>query len=318
MLQILNTLILLLIVTFFVSSAQASEPLLPVEQPLALDKDKIALGKRLFHEEKLSVDGSISCASCHDLDFGGVDNIAVSIGVNDAEGGINAPTVFNSALSFRQFWDGRVKTLEEQVSFPIQDKTEMANTWDNVLQFLQQDDNYRLLFRRIYKDGVTKANVANAIAEFERSLTLVGARFDMYLKGDVSAISADEKKGYLLFKDYGCVACHQGAGVGGNMFQKFGVMGNYFVDRKRPIAQVDLGRFNLTHKEEDKHVFKVPSLRLVTQTAPYFHDGSIQSLDEAIKIMGKYQLGREIPEQDILLIKAFLGTLVGSYQGQTW
>jgi len=140
----------------------------------------------------------------------------------------------------------------------------------------------------------------------------------MYLKGDTSAISADEKKGYQLFKDYGCIACHQGAGVGVNMFQKFGVMGNYFVDRKRTIQQVDLGRFNLTHKEEDKYVFKVPSLRLVTQTAPYFHDGSVQSLDEAIKIMGKYQLGRDIPEQDILLIKAFLNTLAGSYQGQTW
>ena len=309
---------LLLSVFFFISSAQANEPLLPVEQPSALDEDKIALGKLLFHEEKLSIDGSISCASCHDLDFGGVDNNAVSIGANGKKGIINAPTVFNRALSFRQFWDGRVKTLEEQVSFPIQDDAEMANTWDNVLQFLQQDKNYRLSFRRIYKDGVTKSNVSNAIAEFERSLTLVDARFDMYLKGNESAISIDEKKGYELFKDYGCVACHQGVGVGGNMFQKFGVMGNYFVDRKRPIEQVDLGRFNLTHKEEDKHVFKVPSLRLVTQTAPYFHDGSVQSLDEAIKIMGKYQLGREIPEQDILLIKAFLSTLIGSYQGQTW
>ena len=231
---------------------------------------------------------------------------------------INVPTVFNRALNFRQFWDGRVKTLEEQVSFPLQDKSEMGNTWGNVLHVLQQDEKYGLSFERIYNNGVTQGNVANVIAEFERSLTLVDSRFDLYLKGDVSAISADEKEGYLRFKDYGCVACHQGAGLGGNMFQKFGVVGNYFVDRNRTIQAVDLGRFNQTEKEEDKYVFKVPSLRMVTQTAPYFHDGSVQSLNEVIKIMAKYQLGRDMPESDICLIKAFLNTLAGSYQGQIW
>ncbi|WP_232507816.1 cytochrome-c peroxidase [Ghiorsea bivora] len=309
---------LCLVLQLVPSIAFSDEPIVPIVAPEGLQQAKVSLGKKLFFETRLSADGSISCASCHDLDFGGVDNNIASIGIDGKKGSMNAPTVFNSALNFRQFWNGRVKTLEEQVPFPLQDKLEMGNTWNNVLRFLQQDEDYNVSFERIYDDGVTQDNVTNAIAEFERSLTLVDSRFDLYLKGDASAISADEKKGYQLFKDYGCVACHQGAALGGNMFQKFGVLENYFVDRDRAIQTVDLGRFNQTNNEEDKYVFKVPSLRMVMQTAPYFHDGSEQSLDEVIKIMAKYQLGREIPDADIRFIKRFFNTLAGVYQGQAW
>ncbi len=306
---------IIMVATFlFIGQLHASEPILPVQPPQGLDMEKVKLGRMLFHEPRLSADGSISCASCHHLESGGVDHLATSLGIDEQEGDLNAPTVFNSALNFRQLWNGRAKTLEEQVSFPIQDSKEMANTWDHVLQFLRQDKVYASLFHALYDDGVTVANVSHAIAEFERSLTLPGSRFDQYLQGDASALTEDEKKGYGLFKDYGCVACHQGEAVGANMFQKFGVFGNYFDTRKQPMTQADLGRFLVTGDPEDKHVFKVPSLRMVIQTAPYFHDGSVPTLDEAIRMMGKYQLGRDIPEKDIALIKAFLATLAGVYK----
>ncbi len=208
-----------------------------------------------------------------------------------------------------------MKTLEDQVSGPIENPKEMDNKWLNVTKTLRADKKYNQLFKDAYEDGLTAANVRHAIAEFERSLTLTNSRFDQFLRGDKDAISEEEKQGYKLFKEYGCVACHQGAGVGGNMFQKFGVMGNedYFKGRGSAITAEDFGRYNQTKKEYDKFVYKVPSLRMVTLTAPYFHDGDVETLKEAIQLMAEYQLGRVLPEKDVLLIEAFLHTLVGPY-----
>ncbi|NWF36136.1 cytochrome-c peroxidase [Mariprofundus sp. KV] len=295
----------------------ALEPIQPIPVKLAYDVDKAALGEKLFFEPKLSVDNSISCAHCHDLDEkGGADGLKRSFGVDGRVGLANSPTVFNAALNFSQFWDGRAETLEDQVAGPVTAHAEMASTWPDVVKKLSADSYYRETFSQLYNNGVTAANIKHAIAEFERTLITPNSRFDRYLKGEADAITDEEKKGYRLFKEYGCMACHQGSNVGGNLFQVLGVMGSYYDDH--PIENSsDLGRFNVTGKASDKHRFKVPSLRLTVLTAPYFHNGAYDSLYDAIRTMAKYQLGREIPDADVRSIISFLYTLPGEFRGRS-
>ena len=295
--------------------SQLAEPIQPIPADAKLDGKKVALGDRLFHDKRLSKDNSLSCASCHNLTRGGVDNLPKSIGIGSAKGPLNAPTVFNSSLNFRQFWDGRAATLEEQTAGPVHNPLEMGSNWAEVLGKLGQDSALVAQMKQSYPDGLQWKNIQDAIAVFERSLVTPNARFDKYLKGDKSALSADELKGYQLFKAYGCVACHQGVNVGGNMFQTFGVMGDYFAKRGG-VTTADLGRYNVTKSEADKHVFKVPSLRNVALTAPYFHDGSAKTLPDAVDVMFKYQLGRPASAQDKDLIVRFLHTLTGEHKGK--
>lgn len=292
-----------------------NEPIQPIISKVALDQAKIALGDQLFHEPQLSRTNTISCASCHNLHTGGVDRLVRSIGVNGVVSAVNAATVFNSGFNFRQDWDGRFETLEEHVDGAIKKPDRMASSWDEVIGKLKRSQFYTKAFSKIYDDGITSDNVADAIATFERSLTTPNSRFDKFLLGDVNAITAEEKEGYRRFKNYGCVSCHEGVNLGGNLFQKFGIMGNYFSDRGN-ITPADFGRFNVTGDEEDRYVFKVPSLRNITLTAPYFHDGSAPTLDQAIAIMAKYQLGRELSKETIDFIIKFLTTLTGEYQGK--
>jgi len=299
------------------SSAQAaalSFGITPLKKPAGLDDKKVKLGKKLFHDVRLSKNNSISCAHCHGLDTGGVDNLKHSFGVDGAEGGINTPTVYNSGLNLAQFWDGRAASLEEQVNGPTHNPIEMASNWNEIIGKLRMDPFYVKKFQQLYKaEGLTPANVRHAIAEFERSLVTVNSPFDRYLQGDKQAISSAAKKGFGLFRNYGCISCHQGANVGGNMFQALGVFGDYFKDRGN-LTDADEGRFAVTKRPSDKRKFKVPSLRLVTLTAPYFHDGRAETLTQAIMLMGKHQLGRQIPEQDIALIIEFLKSLVGDLE----
>jgi cytochrome c peroxidase len=252
--------------------AHADEPIKPVPLPVGLDAKKVELGRGLFNDKRLSRDNSISCSSCHDLARGGVDGKVMAVGVGGVKGVINTPTVLNSALNFRQFWDGRAASLEEQVAGPVHDVKEMGSNWAEVTGKLMQDARLREQFGQSYRDGITGRNIQDAIATYERTLVTPNSRMDKYLRGDKTALSADEQRGYQLFKNYGCIACHQGANVGGNMYQTFGVLGDYFAQRGR-ITPADLGRFNVTKNESDRHVFKVPSLRNVALTAPYFHDG---------------------------------------------
>jgi cytochrome c peroxidase len=292
------------------------EPIRPIPLVTAVNPEKAALGERLFHDPRLSGDGNVSCASCHDLALGGTDQRKYSAGVNGALGSINAPTVFNSAGNFRQFWDGRAATLEEQIDGPIHAKAEMGSSWQEIIPRLQEAPEYAAAFRSIYSGTIQPAHVKDAIAEFERSLTTPNSRFDQYLRGDGNAITADEKEGYRKFKSYGCVSCHQGVNVGGNMFATLGAMDDYFAERGN-VDKADYGRFNVTGKEEDRFVFKVPSLRNVALTAPYLHDGSAKTLDRAVAIMGRFQLGRHIPPEDLELIVKFLETLTGQYKGKS-
>ena len=287
-----------------------SEPIKPIPANGVYHVEKVSLGRLLFHDQRLSKDDSVSCATCHDLASGGDDGRRVSVGVDDAEGAINAPTVFNAGFNFKQFWDGRANTLEDQIDGPVQSSVEMASLWPDVVAKLYQDDTYPALFGAIYPDGISRANVKNALAEFMRSLNTPNSRFDHWLGGDKSALNEEETRGYRLFKHYGCVSCHQGAAVGGNMFQVFGVLNEYF-KRRGNITEADMGRYNVTGNEADMHAFKVPSLRMAAHTAPYLHDGSAATLRDAVDIMFEFQLGREAPDEDKDAIVAFIKTLAG-------
>ena len=298
------------------AAAQTDEPIKPIPLEVKLDPKKVALGEKLFNDKRLSRDNSLSCASCHNLSAGGVDGSPSSVGIGGAKGPINAPTVFNSALNFRQFWDGRANSLEEQAAGPVHNPKEMGSNWAEVLSKLAKDATLVDQMKQSYPDGMQTKNIQDSLAVFERSLTTPNARFDKYLRGDKTALTGDELRGYQLFKANGCVACHQGVNVGGNMFQTFGVMGDYFTKRGN-VTAADLGRYNVTKNEADKHVFKVPSLRNVALTAPYFHDGSAKTLGDAVDVMFKYQLGRPASPQDQELIVKFLYTLTGEYKGKS-
>lgn len=292
------------------SDLYMTEPIQPLPVFLRLPADKVALGRSLFFDKKLSRDGSTACASCHRADRGGADGMQRSTGIGGLIGDINAPTVFNAAFNFRQFWNGRAATLEEQIDGPIQREVEMGNTWNAVIAYLQSEDRYRQAFQTIYHDhGISRDTVRDAIATFERSLVTPNAPFDRYLRGSPTAISAHALEGYQLFKSLGCVSCHQGRNVGGNMYQVFGVMEDYF--KGRPVTNADLGRFTFTHNESDRFMFKVPSLRNVELTAPYFHDGSAETLEQAILVVGRFQLGRPLSEKEVNALAAFLRTLTG-------
>ncbi len=281
-----------------------------IPEVTGLDLKKVELGRRLFHDENLSGDGTISCASCHALDTAGVDGLPVSIGIKGQKGKRNAPTVLNSSLQFRQFWDGRVATLEEQISSPLRNPVEMATNWQDVILYLKAEPEYRKEFKTIFHSVPNKTHVVNAIAEFERSLLTPNGAFDRFLKGDKTAINEQAQRGYQLFKSYGCIACHQGVAVGGNLYEKLGIVQAYYPENNK-LEETDFGRYHLTADEEDRYEFKVPSLRNVARTAPYLHDGSIKTLEEVISIMGHYQIGRTISKTDIKAIKSFLQTLNG-------
>ncbi|MGL4622774.1 cytochrome-c peroxidase [Chroococcidiopsis sp.] len=295
-----------------IETVQVDEPIQPIPLQISLDRGKVALGEQLFHDRRLSSDNRISCLSCHALNRGGADNKAFSIGVNGAVGNVNTPTVYNSAFNAYLNWNGKFSTLEDFTTAVIQNPRAMGIQWQVLLPKLQRVPDYVRAFNQNYPDGLTATNVVDAIATYLRSLYTPNSRFDRYLRGDKSAISATEKEGYRLFQTYGCVSCHQGMNVGGNLFQKFGIMGDYFRDRGK-IAKVDLGRYNVTQDEADMFVFRVPSLRNVALTAPYFHDGSVQTLEQAINIMAKYQLGRSLSARDTQFIVQFLRTLTGEH-----
>lgn len=305
----ISTFLFFIFVTFFSSSPNA-EPISALSAVSTENTAEISLGKQLFHSEKLSADNSLSCASCHQINNGGDDGLSLSPGINGQLGSINTPTVLNSTLNFVQFWDGRASSLEEQVEGPVHNPIEMGSNWQQVITKLKADPVILEQFQSLYSDGITEKNIIRAIVSYENQLITVNAPFDLYLKGDKNAISKHAKEGYKLFKQMGCISCHQGKNVGGNMYQYFGVMGNYFTDRGN-ITKADLGRYNVTLLEKDKYKFKVPSLRNIANTAPYFHDGTAKTLEEAVKVMARYQLGRPISNTQVSSIKAFLISLSG-------
>ncbi len=287
-------------------AALADEPIQPVKPARNIDLGLAELGKKLYFDPRLSRSGFISCNSCHNLSMGGTDNIPTSIGHKWQQGPINAPTVLNSSLNIAQFWDGRAADLQEQAGGPIANPKEMAFTHRLTIDVLASIPGYVREFKQVFgQEEITIDEVTAAIAEFEKTLVTPNSRFDQWLLGNANALSAQELAGYTLFKESGCIACHNGEAVGGNSYQKMGVVAPY-------QAAVDAeGRSAVTGKDADRFNFKVPTLRNVELTYPYFHDGAANTLNEAVDIMGRLQLGRTFSSGQNASIVAFLKTLTG-------
>lgn len=296
--------------------ARANEPVRPIDLSLDYDPAKAALGFALFHDPRLSVDNTVSCASCHELENAGVDNHQYSHGVDDQLGGVNAPTVYNAVYNFVQFWDGRAQTLAAQAAGPPLNPVEMASeSFDQIIAKLQADKDFARAFVKVYPDGITEANITDAIEQFERTLITPDSAFDKWLRGDDSAITAQELEGYELFKKYDCATCHAGPNLGGLSYELMGLRRHYFAERGLELTHEDNGRFKETGLERDRHRFKVPGLRNVEHTWPYYHDGTRETLEEAVRDMGLYQSGVELTETEVAAITAFLNTLTGEYNG---
>jgi cytochrome c peroxidase len=297
------------------AESAGSEPVAAIEPTVQIDAAKVELGRKLFHDARLSHGNVFACANCHRLESGGDDGQAHSRGADGRPLEFNTPTVFNAAINFRLNWRGNFRSLEEQNESVLLNARIMNTTWHELLPKLRQDRDYLRDFIASYGRAPEPADVLDALATFQRSLLTPNARFDRWLRGEQRAISAQEEQGFQLFKSYGCIACHQGMNFGGNLFQRFGVFEDPFSPRDG--SEADLGRFAITGAEEDRQVFRVPSLRNVAITAPYFHNGYTSSLSEAVEIMARSQLGRELPREDLARIVQFLGTLTGEYGGRS-
>ena len=292
----------IIFILFFNIVLFSREPITPIPLEIEFDKDKANLGKELFFDPILSKDNTISCHSCHLLEQGGDDNLQFSRGVGGKVGNMNAPTVFNSTFNFVQFWDGRAKNLQEQAQGPITSEVEMAHTFEEIIKILNNTE-YKEKFKKIYKDGVTKNNITDSLAQFQKTLITPNSPFDRYLRGDKNAISKEQRQGYELFKNQGCIACHHGVNVGGNLYAKFGLISELQSDSK--------GRYEVTKNELDKYYFKVPTLRNIELTSPYLHDGRIEELEDVVKFMAHYQLGKSLSEEEVKKIVLFLKSLTG-------
>jgi cytochrome c peroxidase len=295
----------LVFLIYSTTSTFANEAIHPLPTNFDYNKPKALLGKKIFHDTRLSKDDTISCASCHMIEMGGDDNLDTSFGIYGQKGPINAPTVLNSRYNLSQFWDGRARNLLEQASGPISNPIEMGSSLQEVLHKLEQDTEYTQRFLELYPDGINIPNILDTIVEFENALVTPDSPFDRYLRGDKSALTTKEKEGYELFKENGCISCHNGVNIGSNLYQKIGILKSYKGTNNR------LGRYNVTRKDKDKYVFKVPTLRNIALTAPYLHDGSQSTLKDAVSFMVTYQLGMIPDEKSIDKIVAFLKTLTG-------
>ena len=288
------------------ADSHAKEPIQPIAPVKIINLAMAELGKKLFFDPRLSKSGFISCNSCHNLSMGGTDNIKTSIGHKWNQGPINAPTVLNSSLNLAQFWDGRAKDLKEQAGGPIANPGEMGFTHELAVDVLQSIPGYVVEHQQVFgSDKIDIDGVTKAIAAFEETLVTPNSRFDQWLLGNKNVLSSDELAGYKLFKQSGCIACHNGPAVGGASYQKMGVVAPYKTASKAE------GRFAVTGKDSDRFKFKVPTLRNVELTYPYFHDGEAATLTEAVDIMGQLQLGKKFTDEEKTKIVAFLKTLTG-------
>ena len=297
---------------------RAGEPVRPIAESLPVDAKKVALGMALFHDTRLSVDNTVSCATCHGLNTAGVDNKQFSEGVEGLKGGVNAPTVYNAVYNFVQFWDGRAVTLADQAAGPPVNPVEMASpSFDLIVSKLKRDPKMVRAFRECYpEEGITQATITNAIEEFERTLLTPNSPFDNYLRGDDTAISEEAKQGYELFKKYNCATCHVGPNLGGESYELMGLRAHYFAERGLPLTEEDNGRFKQTQQERDRHRFKTPGLRNVALTWPYYHDGTRQTLEEAVNDMARYQCDVDPTVEQTADVVEFLRSLTGEYEGK--
>ena len=298
----------------------ANEPVEVIPDYVETNPAKVALGKKMFNDTRISLDNTISCATCHVLEDGGADHAdeRVSEGINGLQGTVNSPTVFNAVFNIDQFWNGRAHTLAEQAATPPINPVEMGDqTWEQIIERLSQDASLVAEFKAIYpEEGLTEATVTDAIEEFEKTLITPNDKLDRYLKGDKNAMSAEELAGYQAFKANDCATCHYGKTLGGQSFELMSKYGDYFADRKQSRPDIaynddDNGLYSFTGKAEDMHKFKVPNLRNISKTAPYYHDGTIESLEEAVRLMFHYELGKTATDEQVASITTFLKALDG-------
>jgi len=297
------------------AETMCNEPLQAIPDTLPVCPKKVALGEKMYNDKRISLDGTISCYTCHMLNEGGVSSktFRTSEGIYGQFGGVNAPTVYNACFNVRQFWNGRAATLQDQAAGPPANPVEMGDqTWDQIVERLRKDKALVREFNQLFPgEGLTQNTVTLVIAEFEKTLLTPNNAFDKYLKGDENAISEDAKKGYNTFKTLGCASCHVGVIAGGQSFERLGIYADYFADRDSCIAYCadDEGLKGFSGQECDQYKFKVPGLRNVALTAPYFHDGSIATLEDAVRAMAKYELNKELDEATIAQLVAFMQSL---------
>ncbi len=298
----------------------ANEPVRPLPDQVEVNAEKAALGQLLYHDTRLSGNGTISCATCHNLATGGVDNLVYSEGIDGQFGGVNAPTVYNAYFNFVQFWDGRAANLAAQAAGPPLNPVEMGSaSFDEIAERLAADKEFAARFNAVYPEGLNEATITDAIAEFEKTLITPNSAFDRYLKGEQNALTKQEVRGYALFKENKCATCHAGVNMGGLSYELMGQRANYFADRdtnvKSGLTDADNGRWAQTGIERDRYRFKTPTLRNIALTWPYYHDGSVKTLNEAVDMMAKYQVGTQLKADETADIVAFLETLTGEYNG---
>jgi cytochrome c peroxidase len=291
------------------------DPIAPLDPPTDLVPSRVALGERLFDDPILSGDGQVRCTTCHLFEKGAADGRQISRLDNRAQAPTyNTPTLFNVGLNHRFNWTARFRDLEEQLEAPLTSPAVMNATFAGVLEKLRASSEYPKLFTAAYDDGITEANLRDAMATYQKSLVTPNSAFDRWLRGDKGALSAEQREGYELFKSRGCISCHQGTNVGGNLVERFGAMTERV--KEGPLTEGDRGRATITKAESDESVFRVPSLRNVALTAPYFHDGSAATLPIAVDVMATLQLGQSLTERETDLLVAFLGSLTGEYRGK--
>lgn len=299
-----------------------NEPIRPIPDSIAVDAAKVQLGKELYHDTRLSGDGTVSCATCHGIETAGVDNDQFSEGIAGQLGGINAPTSYNAVFNFVQFWDGRAATLAEQAAGPPLNPVEMGSkSFEEIVAKLAEDADFSKRFLASYPEGINEKTITDAIAEYEKTLLTPNSPFDLYLKGDKTAMTEEQIEGYAIFKDYKCATCHAGVNMGGLSYELMGQRDNYFQNReineKSGLTDSDNGRWAQTKVERDRYRFKTPTLRNVALTWPYYHDGSVTTLEKAIEMMAEFQVGRKMSESEIAKVKTFLDAQTGQYQGKT-
>ncbi len=299
----------ILILLFSSVLLYSQELITPIPLTIKYDKNKALLGQKLFNDTRLSKDDTISCANCHLLQDGGDDNMRYSFGVGGKIGDINSPTVLNAVFNFSQMRNGSAKDLKEQVRQPITNPVEMNTTYKDIIAKLKKDKEYKTLFTKCYDSDITQANIDDALAQFQTALITPNSRFDKYLRGDNNILTQDEKDGYNLFKQNGCTACHNGVNIGGNLYQKIGIFSEY--NHHDNDTKHEIGRYEVTKKEYDKHLVKVPTLRNIALTSPYLHNGSLNTLESTVKFMLKYQVGIKKDNNEINKIVKFLKTLTG-------
>ena len=300
--------------------AYAQHALQPIPDSLATDIRKVTLGRKMYNEARVSLDGTLSCATCHVIDKGGADSrgTRTSEGIYGQFGGINAPTVLNAAFNVEQFWNGRAHTLADQAAGPPVNPVEMGDqTWEQICERLKEDASLVAEFQSIYPEGITQATVTDAIAEYEKTLITPNDRLDQMLKGDENALTEEEKKGLAAFMDNSCAVCHVGKTLGGQSFETLGIYEDYYAAREQSNPDIvynddDKGLAGFTGDTADLHRFKVPGLRNISKTSPYFHDGTQATIEDAVRAMFRFELGvKEAPESDVASISAFLRTLDG-------